>query len=116
MARTLVVIEREMEKLKREADAVRAKEVVGVISRIRTAIEFYGLTAADLLPEIKKKVGRPQGVGGAAGNNAGKKKAAMAKFKDAATGKTWTGHGKRPGWYVLAIEAGRKPEDLAISG
>jgi DNA-binding protein H-NS len=44
-----------------------------------------------------------------------KKVAAIAKYKDKETGKTWTGHGKRPGWFVQAIENGMKAEDMAMA-
>jgi DNA-binding protein H-NS len=27
---------------------------------------------------------------------------------------TWTGRGRKPGWFIAALSAGRNPEDLAI--
>ena len=35
-------------------------------------------------------------------------------MKDKETGKTWTGHGKRPGWFVKATEGGTKAEEMAV--
>lgn len=29
-------------------------------------------------------------------------------------GQTWTGKGRRPDWFISAIEAGRSPEELAL--
>jgi DNA-binding protein H-NS len=43
-----------------------------------------------------------------------KKTASVIKFKDPVSGKTWTGNGTRPGWYLKAIEDGKTPEDLAV--
>jgi DNA-binding protein H-NS len=36
------------------------------------------------------------------------------KFMDAHTGKKWSGHGRRPDWYIKAIESGKTPEELSI--
>ena len=113
MARTLVQIRKQIENLEKEAESVRKIEVDGVIARIKKAIDFYGLTEQDLFEAQAKKMGRPKGVAGAAVKKVAKKKA-VAKFKDPASDKTWTGHGKRPGWFLQAIESGKKAEDLAV--
>lgn len=42
-----------------------------------------------------------------------KKAPAPAKHKD--TAKTWTGHSKRIEWFVKAIAAGVKAEEIAVS-
>ena len=114
MAKTLTQIRNQIAKLEKEAESVKSKEVAGVVERIRKAIEFYGLTADDLFGANAKKAGRPNGVVGNAVKKAPKKKAALAKYKDPVSAKTWTGHGKRPGWFVQAIAEGKKAEELAI--
>lgn len=113
MARTLVQLNRQMEALQREADRIRASEVAGVIKRIQTAIEFYSLTASDLFGKKSKvsarrlrKLGRPAG--------AKTKAAALPRYRDKDSGNTWTGHGRRPSWFVKAIESGMKAEDMAV--
>ncbi|MEL6598916.1 MAG: H-NS histone family protein [Pseudomonadota bacterium] len=41
----------------------------------------------------------------------------QAKFRNPADPtKTWTGKGRRPGWYVEALENGVSEEDLLVSG
>lgn len=115
MARTLVQIRQQIEKLEQEAKSVKAKEVAGVVGRIREAIDFYGLTAEDLFGTKAKKVGRPKGVAKVAVKSPTNKKPAQAKFKDLNSDKTWTGHGKRPGWFVDAIASGKSAEDMAIA-
>ena len=111
MARTLAQIKKQIEQLEKEAEKVRAKEVAGVIERIKTAIEFYGLTADDLFGSARKTA---VGGGNKATSKKQKKQPAPAKYRDPATGKTWTGHGKRPGWFVQAVEGGVKPEEMAV--
>lgn len=113
MARTLIQIRQQIEKLEREAESVRDKEIAGVIARIKKAIGFYGLTPNDLFEGNTKKMGRPEDVAGPSTRKAAKKQA-VARFKDPASGKTWTGHGKRPGWFVKAIEEGKSTEELAL--
>ena len=115
MAKTLAQINRQIDKLQRQAEALKKQEVSGVISRIKSAIEHYGLTAKDL--------GLPMGRAGAsAGRGAGKAMTRQAaavrrpvpvKYRDE-EGRTWTGRGKRPNWFKAALEAGKTPEDLAV--
>jgi DNA-binding protein H-NS len=104
MARTLAQIQQQIDKPQQEAEKVKAKEVAGVIERIKAAIAFYSLTPADLFVTRGRPPGKPK--------KAASKKA-TAKYRDKDTGKTWTGHGKRPGWFVKAIEAGVNAEEMA---
>ena len=101
MKKTLAAIEAEIARLKGMADKIYKDEVAGVIDRMRTAIDHYGLTAADL------------GFGAGAGARKTKAYAAgaatktgliagVAKYRDPATGKTWTGRGKPPAWIAGA--------------
>ena len=39
-------------------------------------------------------------------------KVGVPKFRDPETGKTWTGVGKRPNWYMKATEGGRSDDHL----
>lgn len=112
MARTLVQIKKQIQSLEREAEQVRAKEVAGVIQRIKTAIDFYGLTAADLFAATGKAATKGKKIATKASKT--KKSPAPARYKDKDSGKTWTGHGKRPGWFVKAIEAGVKAEEMSV--
>jgi len=45
---TLAALNAQIAKLQAQAEALRSKEVAGVIARIREAIVHHGLTAADL--------------------------------------------------------------------
>ncbi len=41
--------------------------------------------------------------------------ASVAKYANPANhADTWSGRGRKPGWFIKAMAAGRKPEDLAL--
>ncbi|MCA9232806.1 MAG: H-NS histone family protein [Planctomycetales bacterium] len=112
MARTLVQIKQQIKKLEKEAEDVRRKEIAGVVARIQQAIDFYELTVEDLFQPKHRKAGRPKGA--RLGAKRPVKTRTAPKYKDPASERTWTGHGKRPGWFVRAVEEGKKAEEMAI--
>ena len=116
MAKTIAQINAQIEKLQKQADVLKTKEVAGVVARIKVAIEHYGLTAADLglsgrVTNAVKSAGKV--VAKKARKKAAKKSTGVIRFRDDA-GHTWTGNGKRPNWYLAAIESGKTPESLAV--
>ena len=115
MAKTLASIQRQIDKLQKEASAIRAKEVGGVVERIRSAIAFYGLTVDDLFGSkaATKTRGRRKATADATVKAVKPKAEPVIKYKDEA-GHSWTGHGKRPGWFKAALEAGKTAEDLLV--
>ena len=119
MATSLAQLNKQIAKLTREADALKAKEAKGVIARIREAIDHYQLTAADLgfgQAPARKERAPAKPAGKKAGRRTGPRKTTgVIKFRDEA-GNTWTGHGKRPGWFIAAIESGKTREDLEVKG
>jgi DNA-binding protein H-NS len=148
-------IQAQIEKLQKEAESLRKRELAETISNIKKAIAAFGLTAEDLgLAGSSAKRGRKPGqkTGGAkrrgrpaksatsaakagakapgkrgrkAGKKAGKKAAKKSggmdkrsvvapKYRDAATGATWTGRGKQPRWLAAALKGGKKLNDFLI--
>jgi DNA-binding protein H-NS len=91
---------------KQLADARRA-ERAGVIAQIKSLLAEHGLTVADLGLKPGKAPAAPGG-----SSTAGKKVA--PKYRNQATGETWTGRGLQPKWVQAAIAAGKKLEDFAI--
>ena len=69
------------------ADA-REREVSDAVSKVRALVAEYGLTAHDVFPS------------GRSAKAAGSKTTAKVapKYRDPATGQTWTGRGKAPKW------------------
>ena len=116
MAKNLTQLNTQIAKLQSQVEAIKAKEAVGVIARIKEAIEHYGLTAADL-----GFSGRATNAVNAAGKatakktrkKAAKKPGGVIRYRDEA-GHGWTGHGKRPGWFLAALESGKTPQDLEV--
>ena len=115
--KTLSQIQQEIERLQREAERVRQSEISGVVQRIRTAIEHYGLTAQDLFASGPKKRGRPRkAVAKTAGGKRGARKTRRVipvKYRDN-KGNTWTGRGSRPRWLVAALNEGAKIDDFLV--
>ena len=119
---TLAALNAQIAALQVQADALRKKEVVEIIAKVKDAIVHYGLTAADLgFGKATGKVGKsPSAVGGKPATkgrkSANAKPAAKAvKFKDD-QGHTWGGIGKRPDWFKAALAAGKTLEDLLAKG
>jgi DNA-binding protein H-NS len=105
MAKTYSQLLQGIEVLKRQAEERRKKEIAGVVGRIREAIAFYGLTAADL------------GLGGGAARVAKKARAGKASGRGAAkysddAGNTWSGRGPRPRWLREALASGQSLEQF----
>jgi DNA-binding protein H-NS len=84
--------------LQSQVAEVRKTEVGEAISKVRALVEEYGLTAADVFPNGKTKV-------------TSKKTGSVApKYRDPATGKTWSGRGLAPKWL-----AGKNKDDYLIA-
>mgnify|MGYP000862242620 CR=1 FL=1 len=116
MAKTYAQIQAQIRKLQQEADALKAKEVSGVVARIQEAIAHYGLTAADLFGNapagLRRKAAAPRPRKSAKATKAAKAPS-PPKYQDDA-GHQWTGIGKRPNWFKDALAAGKTADDLRI--
>lgn len=91
-------------ELDRQIADMQRNERVEVITQVRTLMAQYGLSVAD----IASKAGGPK----ISGPKAGAKVA--AKYRNPATGDTWSGRGLKPKWLQSALEAGRPVADFAI--
>ncbi|MDR5774105.1 MULTISPECIES: H-NS histone family protein [unclassified Caballeronia] len=100
---TLAQLETQIQKLQRRADALRERKSSEVIANIRALMQEYGLTTADLdksdsSPGVKKR-GRPVGSKNVASSRKAVKKSKMPpKYRDPASGLTWSGHARPPAW------------------
>ncbi len=116
MTKSYAQIVKQIKALEAEAEKARRTEIDGVITRIREAIQFYNLTAADLGLSAKAK---PEGDKAAAPMKRKKRKAAAPKAQAAAKysdgqGNTWVGRGKRPQWLRDGLAAGKQLSDFLI--
>ncbi len=83
-------LQNQIEKLQKEAEHARKTELSNAIAEIHLKMKEYGISPEDL------------GFGGSGGN---KRKAAKSvrrpvapKYRNNATGETWSGRGKAPKW------------------
>jgi DNA-binding protein H-NS len=81
------------------AEAQRA-ERSDAVAKVRALMSEYGLTLADLSTKS------------AAPKRTGAKVA--PKYRDTATGDTWSGRGLQPKWLKQALASGKKISDFAI--
>ncbi len=73
------------EALEQQIAAARKAELAEAVSKARQLVSEFGLTAADVFPK-----GR--------GQSPVKGSSVAPKYRDPATGATWTGRGKPPTW------------------
>ena len=115
MKKSYTQVVKQIEILKAEAEKLRRQEMAGVIDRIRSAISFYNLTAADLglgakaakAPKAAVQPGRPKAKAKVA------TAPAVLKYRDE-QGRGWVGRGKRPQWLRDALTGGKSLQDFAV--
>ena len=90
------------EALEREIERTRRQDRSDAIARVRALMDEYGLTAADLSGK------------GSAKTSAGKGNKVAAKYRNVATGETWSGRGLQPKWLKAALVEGRNLADFAL--
>ena len=74
------------------------RERSDAIGKVKSLMQEYGLTVADLTARAAK-TGTPK---------------VAAKYRNQATGETWSGRGLQPKWLKAAISGGAKLEDFVI--
>ncbi|MFT4243103.1 MAG: H-NS histone family protein [Acidovorax sp.] len=83
---------KQREALEQQISEARRRELSEAVAQVRALVAEYGLTAQDVFP-----AGRGRGpTKGTRSSTAGTKVA--PKYRNPATGETWTGRGKAPKW------------------
>ena len=118
MTKSYAQVMKQIDGLKVQAEKLRNSEVSGVVKRIRDAIAFYNLTAADLGLGAKAKATGVASKPAAPAKGKKRKGAAtkapkVVKFRNDSGG-TWGGIGKRPQWLRDAINSGKQLSDFAV--
>lgn len=89
-----------------------------IVKAIATFEERQKMAALKAIEEKAREMGfsLSELTGAAAVTRRGKPKTAgIPKYANPENpAQTWTGKGRRPDWFVAAVEAGKTPEDLAI--
>ena len=99
---TLQELIAQKEALELEIERKQQQSRTDAIAKVRSLMAEYGLTAADLSNKPGPKA------------RAGQGKKVAAKYRNAATGDTWSGRGLQPKWLKAALAAGRKLGDFAV--
>ena len=97
--------EAKVNELRKQLDVERNNERAEGIVAARELIKIHGLTASELGFSGKASVKRATG---------DRRVTVAPKYKDPASGKTWTGRGKTPGWLVAQVAAGSSKQDFLI--
>ena len=103
---TLKELIAQREALERQIEETASQQRAETISKIRDLMSENGLSLADL---GKRSAGKPSGKKSAAN---GKKVA--AKYRNAATGDSWSGRGLQPNWLKAAMTSGKKIEEFSV--
>jgi DNA-binding protein H-NS len=88
---------KQIENLTKQAEELRKNEISGVITEIKSKMQEYGITPTDLGGSSRAKKMAPTS------------KVAI-KYKNVASGETWSGRGRTPKWLADA-EAGGATRD-----
>lgn len=89
--------------LERQIELTKKEQRSNAIDKIRALMREYDLSVSDLSSRSGSKSGT--------GKKGGK---VAAKYRDTATGDTWSGRGLQPKWLKAAMASGRKLEDFAV--
>ena len=104
MTNTYTQLMKQIDALTRDAERLKKNEVKDVVTRIKEAIDTYGLTAADL--GLSARRGPKPGFKRVGGKKAVKAMKAVVRFRDG-DGNTWVGRGPRPQWLRDALAGGK---------
>lgn len=88
--------------LSAQAEAQRKAEVASVVAEIKAKMKEYDLTTDDLGSDA---AGRKRVTAG---------RSVAPKYRDDATGETWTGRGKMPRWMAAKVAQGLTKESFLI--
>lgn len=114
---SLKAIEAQIRKLQAKAEAMRARDKKPAIESIVRIMREHEVTLAEVGEALGKRPrGRPAKSGGAAAKPAVRRRAkAVVKYRDPASGATWSGRGRAPRWIVEAEQAGRSRGEFAAT-
>ena len=110
-------INKEIEKLQKQAQVLQNKSRKPVISGLVRTMKEYDISPAELaaafgkVKSTTKPVGRPAKTAKVA---SGVKKPVAPKYRHPASGATWTGRGKAPLWVVEAEKNGQPRQQFLI--
>jgi len=102
MAATLNELLAKKAELEKQIIEAQREEKSSAIAQVKALMSQHGLTMADLGTRVAAAPRR---------QSSGK---VPAKYRNAATGETWSGRGLQPKWLKAALAAGRSLTDFTV--
>jgi DNA-binding protein H-NS len=99
---TLQELLTQREALEREIEQTKKRDRAEAIAKVRALMSEYGLNLSDLSNKSSPAT------------RTGVRAKVPAKYRDAATGDTWSGRGLQPKWLKAALAAGRKIDEFKV--
>jgi DNA-binding protein H-NS len=99
---TLQELLTQKEALERQIEQTKKRDRADAIARVRALMAEYGLSLSDL------------GAKASSAAKTGSRGKVPAKYRNQATGETWSGRGLQPNWLKAALAAGRKIDDFKV--
>ncbi|MGE4369350.1 MAG: H-NS family nucleoid-associated regulatory protein [Burkholderiaceae bacterium] len=110
-------IEKEIQKLHKQAEALQRKRRGPAIENIVKTMREYDITPEEIAVAFQQKPSRRAPTArkvAAPAKKAAKKIVVPAKYRDPQTGATWTGRGKAPRWLADAEANGTSRDSFLI--
>jgi DNA-binding protein H-NS len=113
-------IQKQIARLQTQAKAIEAARGASKaksVAKVRALMKKLGVEVADLNAAPAARRGRPAKAGAKREKSAagGARAPVAPKYRDPATGVTWTGRGRTPVWMAAQLAQGKSKEDFAIS-
>lgn len=93
------------EALEREIEQTKQQERAEAIAKVRALMSEHGLSLADLSARVAAKSKGPKARPAAK---------VAPKYRDKASGQTWSGRGLQPNWLKAALAAGHKIDEFRL--
>ena len=87
------------EALLKQAEVARRAEIASVVAEIQARMKEYGITLDDLKGGARKTKARA---------------AVAAKYRNPASGESWSGRGRAPRWLAAELAKGRSREEFLV--
>ncbi|QAA93709.1 H-NS histone family protein [Pollutimonas thiosulfatoxidans] len=104
-------IEKEIQKLQKQALALQTKRRGPVVTSILRSMREYDITPDDIASAYNRKTSHVAKKAAAAG---APKRTVPPKYRNPKTGDTWTGRGKAPRWITAAESEGQQRDSFLI--
>lgn len=108
-------IEKEIARLKKQAQALQNKKRQPVIRSIVKSMREYEITPEEIIAAFNKgSASKSRGAAKPSTGTRGPRGPVPPKYRHPDTGETWTGRGKAPRWVTEAEAAGRSRDEFLI--